>query len=78
MQLQGVFGMSEMEDAAKRIIELSGDSLGKQRVSINCMRTDSERTGFVELIHNGWMGHGTYNGEFYPNSSFLDRIKKGQ
>lgn len=71
--LLGVFGMYEMEAAAKRIIEICSNTW-KQRFSVGSFSGD-EATGFVELLYCGWLNHGTYNGEFFVSQHFIERVQ---
>ena len=74
MKLSNTFGMTEMELAAERILKICS-TCKEQRFSITSFIDEYEMDGFVELIHNGWLEHGTYNGEFYMSDSFIERIK---
>jgi len=74
-ELLGVFGMDEMECAAKRIMKLCAVTFN-QKFGIDDMETDRERTGFVELLYSGFIDKTDchYNGEFHVSKSFIDRV----
>ena len=77
----GIFGMHEMEMAVSRIARTVERVVVGQTTIIDNMETDDERTGFVELLDNGWINstlppgkHYRYNGEFFVTQELVDRI----
>lgn len=72
--LYGRFGMLEMEQAARRIIQTREEQ--GYWGTINDMQTDLERIGYVELVTRSWFEKGSYNGEFIPSDHFLKRMKE--
>ncbi len=81
MNLDGVFGMVEMEEAANRIIELC-QATGTWSTPIRYVdmgvdgepRVESRRSGFLQLIYNGWMVTLVEKAFFYPGENFVKRI----
>lgn len=72
MNLQGKFGMLEMEDAAKEIIKITAGDLTKP-FSADMI---SARVGIIELAHHGWLTKDNciYNGQFKVHEDFIKRI----
>lgn len=72
-----IFGMREMELAAKIIVDKCREKVGWE-TPIFCedFKTDLGRTGFVELISSGWLKRGVDNGQFYVNDGFIQRLQK--
>ena len=78
----GLFGMVEMEDAAKVILAKSRNAGKWVPVHIDDFDTELERTGFVELIFRRWLAKGAgsdaagmcRNGGFLPTSGFVERL----
>ena len=79
-ELAGIFGMTEMEAAAVRILSILDDGTGHGRTSgITDMVGRLEQVGYVELLACGWLerpavGH-CYNGSFHPTAAFFERCK---
>jgi hypothetical protein len=78
----GVFGMCEMEEAAKVVVAKAKRQGQWVPCSLEDMTTDLERKGFVELVYGGWMRKAksleepwTYNGSFLPDDAFIERVR---
>jgi hypothetical protein len=77
-KLAGVFGMFEMEAAARRILDIC-KVFREQRFGVNDMENETERDGFVELLWNAWLEHDeTYNGSFYMSDRFIEKTGYGE
>jgi hypothetical protein len=77
----GLFGMCEMESAARHIVEVSLESK-----SWNCSwtmasfegRNSFESDGFLCLLSNGFLVNrpgSAAHGEFVPTREFIDRVR---
>ncbi|RJQ25764.1 hypothetical protein C4577_05200 [Candidatus Parcubacteria bacterium] len=76
--LDGVFGKTEIESAAERIIflcELYGT--WSTMICYENMQTGSEQYGFLHLLHNQYMIYMPERG-FYPNKDFINVINKAR
>lgn len=73
--LNGVFGMVEMEEAAKRIIQLCSKTWEQQFSITSFTASGWEMNGFVELLYSGWLEHGDYNGSFLVHKNFIKRVQ---
>jgi hypothetical protein len=85
----GVFGMTEMENAAEVILSKS-ERLGQSLLETDFYpadfivenpggQCDRLLTGFVELIYNGWLEKPkryVYNGGFGVSKGFMDRLSQ--
>lgn len=73
--LDGKFGMSEMEDAALVILKLIVPRKNvAKRIILEHFNTNSERIGFLHLLNYGWLKRSTYNGTFRVTSAFLHQV----
>ncbi len=52
----GVFGMTEMEQAAQIILEKCQRQGDWYPCYLRDFSTENEQRGFVELLYNGWLG----------------------
>jgi hypothetical protein len=71
-----VFGMREMEMAAKKIVDKCRENNWKVPIICEDFENDLERTGFIELIGKGWLEHGQDNGQFFVKTAFVRRLRK--
>lgn len=77
-----LLGMTEMEHAARRIVEVCKQAGRWMPVGFAAMTTDLERVGFVELVAAGylvkhaWAGMDLYcrNGSFTPTPELIGVI----
>ena len=75
--LNATFGMSEMEVAAKRIInncEAKGSWL--HAATFELFQGSSEQNGFLHLIEYGYLTSGYFKGKFYITDKFIKIIER--
>ena len=73
-ELQGRFGMFEMEVAAARIIDLLKDEHKYWVIYEDFIDNKQAMVGFCELLHGGWLERSIYNGSYCPSEQFRARL----
>jgi len=76
-----MFGMHEMEKAAKRIVYIcqqNQETWKEAAFHISSFIGDEERTGFVYLVAYKWLKEAYETGWFRPTKGFVQRICYGQ
>lgn len=68
-ELQGKFGMFEMELAASVI------KAKHAPVTLEDFNMEQQRIGFLHLLCHGWMEPHIYNGVFVGNKEFWEKVK---
>jgi hypothetical protein len=80
MPMGSVFGMCEMEDAAKRIIEKCAKAGGWDEdgaeVSLDDFQDEDCRIGFLHLLAGGWMEDSETGSHwtFFVQKGFVERL----
>jgi hypothetical protein len=77
LNLDGLFGKVEMEQAARMIINMAvdkGDDFESCPVNIFSFEDDNEKHGFCYLLYGGWMEEDGSGNHFVVSSGFITRL----
>lgn len=76
MNLDGAFGMCEMEEAAKVILTRCAEAKTWVTGTVyESMTTELQRLGFIRLIYHNWLQAGYHKAPYYVTQDFIERLK---